>query len=72
MQYYGSPCMNLRQKNPLPQFLDRDCDLSVNGDIPSWNLDPRVMGYKYEHRHGTNIPGYLTFSINSISFYNQF
>lgn len=59
IQYYGNPCLNLRHQNPLPQFLDRESGLSVEGEIPSWNLDPRVLGYTYEHCRATNVPGYL-------------
>lgn len=47
----------MRHQNPLPRFLDRDSGLSVEGEIPSWNLDPRVLGYKFEHTRATNVPG---------------
>lgn len=49
--------MALRHEKPLPQFLDRDSGLSVNGSIPNWKLDPRVLGYKLKHSRATNIPG---------------
>uniref|UniRef100_A0A0P5S287 28S ribosomal protein S30, mitochondrial n=1 Tax=Daphnia magna TaxID=35525 RepID=A0A0P5S287_9CRUS len=58
IQYYGSPCLNLRHSKPLPQLLDRNSGLSTEGTIPSWNLDPRVMGYKYKHCRATNVPGF--------------
>lgn len=49
----------MRHNKPLPQLLDRNSGLSVEGTIPSWNLDPRVMGYKYKHCRATNVPGNL-------------
>lgn len=61
IQYYGHPCLNLRHQNPLPQFLDRNSGLSVGGDIPSWKLDPRVLGYTYKHCRATNVPGYSVY-----------
>lgn len=61
MQYYGCPLLNMRHHNPLPQFLDRESGLSVQGEIPSWNLDPRVLGYKFDQCRATNVPGILPF-----------
>lgn len=57
MQYYGKPILHLRHPKPLPEFLDRNSGLSVEGNVPSWSHDPRVLGYKYKFCRATNVPG---------------
>lgn len=57
MQYTGEPCLSLRHRHPLPQFVERDSGVSIYGNIPEWNADPRTLGYRYKSRHGTNVPG---------------
>ena len=58
MQYHGNPCVALRHKNPLPPLLDRDSGLSVEGTIPQWKLDPRVVGLKFKHSRAAITPGF--------------
>ena len=57
MQYTGKAALTIRHHHPLPQLIDRDSGLSVDGSIPEWKLDPRVLGLKYEHSPAINIPG---------------
>lgn len=57
MQYRGKPCLSLRNDLPLPQFTDRNSGLSVEGDIPQWSYDPRVLGYKYNLSRASSTPG---------------
>lgn len=58
MQYRGKPCLSLRNDLPLPQFTDRNSGLSVEGDIPQWSYDPRVLGYKYNLSRASSTPGF--------------
>jgi len=58
MQYRGKPCLSLRNDIPLPQFIDRNSGLSIEGDIPQWSCDPRVLGYKYKLSRASNTPGF--------------
>lgn len=53
VQYLGSPVLQIRNENPLDPFWGED----VKGDVPVWTLDPEVLGYQNEYRHGTSIPG---------------
>ena len=57
MQYHGTPCLSLRHELPLPQLIDRNSGLSVEGDIPKWNWDPRVLGYRFKPSRAINTPG---------------
>ena len=61
MQYKGKPCLSLRNELPLPKFIERTEGLSVEGDIPQWNYDPRVLGYKYKLSRASNTPGMIFF-----------
>ena len=58
MQYKGKPCLTLRHHKPLPQLLARDAELCKHGEIPEWNLDPRVLGFKYRKSRASCVPGF--------------
>jgi len=70
VQYLGSPILQLRQQNRLEPVWDP----SIKGEVPRWNLDPNVLGYQNEHRHGTSIPGrpFLLHSILILTVLLQF
>lgn len=57
MQYTGKASLAMRHQNPLPQLLDRESGLSVEGIIPEWKIDPRVLGLKFKHSPAVNTPG---------------
>ena len=72
MQYKGKPSLSLRNGLPLPQFCERDSGLSIEGNVPQWNYDPRVLGYKYKLHRASNTPGKLLFVVGfSLIFYIQ-
>jgi len=62
MQYIGTPLIALRHKLPLEALTDAKT-IGTEITVPSFKLDPRTLGYTTDHRHGTTIPGTLTFSL---------
>lgn len=54
VQYLGSPVLQIRNEKPLSRVWEDD----VNGEVPVWSIDPDLLGYENEYRHGTSIPGF--------------
>lgn len=66
VQYLGTPVLQIRNEKPLTRVWEDE----VTGEVPVWTLDPDLLGYENEYRHGTSIPGFWpgdqrTFSILS-------
>lgn len=58
IQYFGQPVMHLRHKHPLREIIPlSDCENTAL-DVPTFKLNPRVLGYTLERKHLTNIPGF--------------
>lgn len=59
--YQGQPLLALRHLHPLLPFEDIDFDsmTAKNEKIPKMKIDPRKYGFLAEHRHGTEIPGFV-------------
>ncbi|KZC06833.1 28S ribosomal protein S30, mitochondrial [Dufourea novaeangliae] len=58
VQYFGSPILQLRHRIPLKEIIPLSEFANIDCNIPKFKLDPRVLGYKLLHYHGTNIPGF--------------
>jgi small subunit ribosomal protein S30 len=60
--YRGKPLIALRHLHPLLPFEDIDFDslTGKNEKIPNVTIDPRKYGFVTDHRHGTEIPGFVS------------
>lgn len=58
VQYIGQPIMHLRHKHPLREIIPlSDCENPAL-DVPTFNLNSKVLTYRFERKHLTNIPGF--------------
>lgn len=68
VRYIGQPVMHLRHKHPLREIIPlSDCENPAL-DVPTFTLDPRVLGYFFERKHLTNIPGFWPGDENEFGF----
>ncbi|XP_066993772.2 large ribosomal subunit protein mL65 [Anabrus simplex] len=57
-QYLGSPILHIRSELPLLNVVDFEESYNADFKVPVFHYDPRVLGFRMKHRHGTNIPGF--------------
>lgn len=57
MQYIGNPLMQIRAKNPLPQFVGVEDPICAASNVESYPYSPRTLGYRYERRYPTSVAG---------------
>ncbi|XP_049871631.1 39S ribosomal protein S30, mitochondrial [Pectinophora gossypiella] len=58
VQYKGSPIIAVRSHLPLKPILPYSEAENPEFKVPKFTYQPEMVGYKIEHRHGTNIPGF--------------
>ena len=58
VQYVGSPILQLRHRVPLKEIIPKHESENPELSIPVYKFDPRVLGYKFEYKHATSIPGF--------------
>ncbi|XP_076646293.1 mitochondrial ribosomal protein S30 [Halictus rubicundus] len=58
IQYFGTPILQLRNTLPLKEFLSTSECNRFEFEYPKFNLSPKTLGYRYEYKHATNIPGF--------------
>ncbi|XP_076293892.1 mitochondrial ribosomal protein S30 [Lasioglossum baleicum] len=58
VQYIGTPTLQLRNTLPLKEFFSSSECNRFEFEYPKFYLSPKTLGYRYEYKHATNIPGF--------------
>ncbi|KAK2580906.1 hypothetical protein KPH14_005975 [Odynerus spinipes] len=58
VQYLGKSVLHLRHDYPLKEIMSLSESENPSLEVPQFKFDPRVLGYTFKRRHGTNIPGF--------------
>lgn len=68
IQYLGQPVLHLRYKHPLKEIISlSECE-NPDLDVPTVKYSHIVLGYHYDRRHVTNIPGFWPGDENEFGF----
>lgn len=68
VQYLGQPVMHLRYKHPLKEIISLNECQNPDLDVPTFKLTPKVLTYRLDRRHLTNIPGFWPGDKNEFGF----